>query len=120
MSIEDNVNSIFIKQVFHLYPHTLCFSIMCLVGAVPRWMPCSYQPWSYISVNRSQVSLQPLVLVSCNKIVEDTDKQLMRKKLQHSLSPTVMHVNKQQKYFINLNQVSNMKNIDRAEDNRRK
>lgn len=66
MSIEDNVHAVLVQQVFHGYSHALCFSVMCFIGAVPRRVPCSYQPWSHFSVHISQVSLQPLVLVSCN------------------------------------------------------
>lgn len=53
MSIENYVNTILIQQFFHCYSHTLYFSIMGLVGAIPRGVPCSNQPWSHFSVNIS-------------------------------------------------------------------
>lgn len=65
MAIEDNINAILIKYVFQLNSHALRFSVMCHVGAVPWWVPCSYQPRSHISVNISQIFLQPVILVPC-------------------------------------------------------
>jgi len=63
MAIKDYVNTILIKQIFHCCPHTFCFSIMRLVGAVPRRVPGSHQPWGHFSVNLGKIFLQPLVLM---------------------------------------------------------
>lgn len=67
MSVEDYVSAIRIQQVLHFRSHTLCFSVLCLEGAVPRRVPSSHQPWSHTPVEIIQVSFQPFVLIRCDR-----------------------------------------------------